>query len=129
MLAGFGLGMGLVYGLSTGDVGGELARLLGASMTRLPSVLVPAAIAAMVYGLLPRLTAIIAYAALGLCLCLEFAVELLHAGPSILKISPFAQTPGLPVAEFTVTPLVLLVAVAAGLTAAGPAGLRRRDLG
>ncbi|AWS39950.1 ABC transporter permease [Streptosporangium sp. 'caverna'] len=129
VLAGFGLGMGLVYGLSTGDVGGELARLLGASLTRLPSVLVLAAIAAMVYGLLPRLTAIIAYAALGLCLCLEFAVELLHAGPSILKISPFAQTPGLPVAEFTVTPLVLLVAVAAGLTAAGLAGLRRRDLG
>ncbi|SNT46581.1 ABC-2 type transport system permease protein [Streptosporangium subroseum] len=83
----------------------------------------------MVYGLLPRLTAIIAYAALGLCLCLEFAVELLHAGPSILEISPFAQTPGLPVAEFTVTPLVLLVAIAAGLTAAGPTGLRRRDLG
>ncbi|MDP4500784.1 ABC transporter permease [Nonomuraea turcica] len=128
VLAGLGLGMGLVYGLSTGDLGAEVARLLGASLTRLPSVLVLAAISALVYGLLPRLTAIIAYAALGLCLVLEFAVELLHANPSILMVSPFAQTPGLPVAEFTVTPLIVLTAVAAGLTTVGLAALRRRDL-
>jgi ABC-2 type transport system permease protein len=129
VLAGLGLGMGLVHGLSTGDPGGEVARLLGASLTRLPSVLVLAAIAALMYGLLPRLAAIIAYTALGLCLALEFAVELLRADPSVLRVSPFAQTPGLPIAEFTVTPLVLLAAVATGLTAAGLAALLRRDLG
>jgi ABC-2 type transport system permease protein len=129
VLAGLGLGMGSVYGLSTGDPGGEITRLLGASLTRLPSVLVLAAVAALAYGLLPRLAAVIAYTALGGCLALEFAVELLRADPSVLWVSPFAQTPGLPVAEFTVTPLVLLAAVATGLTAAGLAALRRRDLG
>jgi ABC-2 type transport system permease protein len=129
VLAGLGLGMGLIYGLSTGDPGGEIPRLLGASLTRLPSVLVLAAISALVYGLMPRLAAIVPYTALGLCLVLEFAVELLDADPSILKVSPFVQTPGLPVTEFTMTPLVLLAVVAAGLTAAGLAGLHRRDLG
>jgi ABC-2 type transport system permease protein len=129
VLAGSGLGMGLVYGLSTGDPGGETARLLGASLTRLPSVLVLAAIAALVYGLLPRLAAIVAYTALGLCFVLEFAVELLDADPSLLTVSPFAQTPGLPVAPFALTPLVLLAVVAIGLTTAGLAALHRRDLG
>ncbi|MEU8148624.1 hypothetical protein [Nonomuraea sp. NPDC048901] len=129
VLAGLGLGMGLVYGLSTGDAGGEIARLLGASLTRLPSVLVLSAIPVLVYGLLPRLAAIVAYVALGLCFVLEFAVELLHADPSILTVSPFAQTPGLPVAEFTMTPLILLTVVATSLTAVGLAALRRRDLG
>ncbi|GAA2655628.1 ABC transporter permease [Nonomuraea recticatena] len=129
VLAGLGVGMGLVHGLSTGDPGGEIARLVGASLTRLPSVLVLAAVSTLAYGLLPRLAAIIPYAALGLCLVLEFAVELLGADPAILQVSPFAQTPGLPVAAFTVTPLVLLAVVATGLTAVGLAGLRRRDLG
>ncbi|MFC4112776.1 ABC transporter permease [Nonomuraea zeae] len=128
-LAGTGLGMGLVHGLSTGDPGGEIARLLGASLTRLPSVLVLAAVCALAYGLLPRLAAVVAYGALGLCLVLEFAVELLHADPSILTVSPYAQTPGLPVAGFALTPLILLTVVATGLTAAGLAALRRRDVG
>ncbi|MCA2227042.1 hypothetical protein [Nonomuraea aurantiaca] len=88
-----------------------------------------AAIPVLVYGLLPRLAAVVAYVALGLCLVLEFAVELLHADPSILTVSPFAQTPGLPVAEFTMTPLILLTIVAALLTAVGLAAFHRRDLG
>ncbi|MEV4372240.1 hypothetical protein AB0J71_34570 [Nonomuraea sp. NPDC049637] len=129
VLAGLGIGMGLVYGLSTGDPGGEIARMLAASLTRLPSVLVLAAVATLLYGLFPGIAAIGAYTVLGLCFLLEFAVELLHADPSLLRVSPYAQTPGLPVAEFTATPLIALIAVAAALTAAGMTALRRRDLG
>lgn len=128
ILAGLGIGMGLVYGISTGALSDELPRLVGASLTRLPSVLVLAAISALGYGLLPRLAASIAYTALGLCLLLEFAVELLHADPSILNVSPFAQTPGLPIAEFSPTPIILLTIAAVALTTAGLAALRRRDL-
>ncbi|SEG73882.1 ABC-2 type transport system permease protein [Nonomuraea solani] len=129
VLAGLGLAMGLVHGLSTGDLPGEITRLLAASLTRLPSILVLAALTALLYGLLPRLAAIVAYTALGLCLLLEFAVELLHADPSLLRLSPFAQTPGLPIAEFALTPLLLLTVIATALTTAGLTALHRRDLG
>ncbi|CAM3906565.1 ABC transporter permease [Kibdelosporangium persicum] len=129
VLAGLGLGMGLIYGLATGDVGAELPRLLAAAVVRAPSILVLAAIAAALYGIAPRFAAPAAYAVLGLCFLLEFAVAYGGASESLMWISPFAQTPALPSAEFAVVPLLWFVVVVAGLVTAGMAGLRRRDLG
>ncbi|GLW09509.1 exporter of polyketide antibiotics [Microtetraspora sp. NBRC 13810] len=128
VLAGLGLGIGVVYGLTTGTAAHEVPRLLAAALVRAPSVLVLAALAAALYGVAPRLAAPVTYTVLGGLLALELAVELGGADASILSLSPFARTPALPGAAFTVTPLLWLAAVAAALTAAGLFALRRRDL-
>lgn len=44
------------------------------------------------------------------------------------RLSPFWHTPLLPIEDFTVTPLVVLTAVAAALMVTGIAGFHRRDL-
>ncbi|MBP2327938.1 ABC-2 type transport system permease protein [Kibdelosporangium banguiense] len=129
VMTGLGFGMGLVYGLATGGVGGELPPLLAAAVVRAPSVLVLAAIAAALYGIAPRFAAPVAYAVLGLCFLLELAVAYGGASESLMWISPFAQTPALPSADFAVVPLLWFAVIAGGLVTAGMVGLRRRDLG
>ncbi|GAA1560115.1 hypothetical protein GCM10009804_16160 [Kribbella hippodromi] len=59
---------------------------------------------------------------------LEFAVELAGVSTSILKISPYAQTPGLPVAGFSAAPVLSMVAIALLLAGSGLVALRRRNL-
>ncbi|MCG8925645.1 ABC transporter permease [Lentzea sp. CC55] len=128
VMAGLGLGMGLVYGLATGDVTAELPPLLAAAVVRAPAILVIAAIAAALYGVAPRFAAPVAYAVLGVCFLFEFAVAYGGADENLMRISPFAQTPALPGAEFAVVPLLWFAVVVAGLVTSGMAGFRRRDL-
>jgi ABC-2 type transport system permease protein len=47
----------------------------------------------------------------------------------VMDLSPFTHVPTVPGGEVTLTPLVWLTATALLLTAAGLAGLRRRDIG
>src|SRR6266567_4371125 len=95
----------------------------------LRAVWVLAGIAAALYGLLPRFAAPVTWAVLVVFLLLELAVDMKQVSPSVLNISPFAVTPGLPVAALTVAPLLWLVGVATVLTVAGLVGFRRRDIG
>lgn len=79
-------------------------------------------------GGVPRLVAG-AWAALGMCLVLGQVGELLELPGWLLDLSPFRHAPRPPVDELTVLPLAVLLGCAALLTAAGFAGLRRRDIG
>lgn len=127
MLAALGLTIGLGYGLSAGDLAGELPRLLGRTLVTLPAVWVMAGLAMALYGLLPRLAAPATWGALAVFLLLELGWELQQLGQSIFNISPFAHVHWAnPVSAAS---LIGLTAVAAGLAAAGLAGLRRRDIG
>jgi ABC-2 type transport system permease protein len=87
-----------------------------------------AAIGAALFGLLPRLVVAATWAVLAVVLSITMFGEALQLGQWLLDLSPFAHLPKLPAAEFTVTPLVWLLAVAAVLAATGLAGFRRRDL-
>jgi ABC-2 type transport system permease protein len=87
-----------------------------------------AAIGAALFGLLPRLVVAVTWAVLAVVLSITMFGEALQLGQWLLDLSPFAHLPKLPAAEFTVTPVVWLLAVAAVLAAAGLAGFRRRDL-
>jgi ABC-2 type transport system permease protein len=127
LLAVAGTVTGLAEGLSQGDVGTQLPRLLGAAMVQAPAVWVLAGIATALFGLLPRLTSL-AWAALVVFLLLGQLGPLLRLSQWALDISPFTHLPKLPGGEFTATPLVWLVVVTAALTAAGLAGFRRRDV-
>ncbi|HET8659295.1 MAG TPA: ABC transporter permease [Micromonosporaceae bacterium] len=123
-----GLVAGLAYGISTGDAGREVPRVLGAAMVQLPAVWVLSAVAIALVGLLPRMAATGGWGALALCLMISMIGAPLQLSQWLLDVSPFTHVPRAPGADVSAAPLVWLLVVAVALTAAGLAGLRRRDI-
>ncbi|WP_020144724.1 ABC transporter permease [Terracoccus sp. 273MFTsu3.1] len=119
---------GLVHGADVGDVGGTVARLVGAALSTLPAVWVVLAVAMLLYGAVPRFTGL-AWAALIVFLLLGEFGDLLDLPGWLIDLSPFTHLPALPGGTFAAAPLVGLTLVAAALGAAGVAALRRRDIG
>ncbi|MFD8010644.1 ABC transporter permease [Streptomyces sp. NPDC058955] len=120
ILLAAGLGLSLGFGGSYGPV-------LGAALAQLPAVWTLAGVATLLWGALPR-AAGAGWAAAGLCLALGWIGPALDLPQAVLDVSPFAHLPKLPGPEAAWTPVLLLTALAAALTAAGLAALRRRDL-
>jgi ABC-2 type transport system permease protein len=123
-----GLVAGLAYGLSTGDVGRELPRVLGAAIVQLPAVWVLVGVTVALFGVLPRFVAFGGWAVLGACVLIEEFGRPLQLAKRVLDLSPFAHVPNLPGADVSAAPLAWLVLIAAALMAAGFLGLRRRDV-
>jgi ABC-2 type transport system permease protein len=128
VLATGGALAGLAHGLRAGDVGGQLARVLGGALVQLPAVWVMAAIGVALFGLAPRLVVGATWAILAVVLSLTVFGEPLRLDQRVLDLSPFAHLPRLPAADFVAAPLVWLLAAAVLLAAAGLAAFRRRDL-
>jgi ABC-2 type transport system permease protein len=116
------------HGIDTGDVGAQLPRVLAGALVQVPAAWVLGAVALVFVGLAPRL-AVLSWAALVAVLLLEELGEILHLPRWVLDLSPFTHVPKLPGSDASAGPLIALTVVAAGLSAAGFAGLRRRDLG
>ncbi len=127
-LTALGVAAGVVHGANTGDVRGELPRVLAGALAQLPAVWVLAGLATALFGLLPRL-APLSWAVLAVFALLTLFGEVLQLDRWLLDVSPFAHVPELPGGEVSTTPLVWLVVLAAALAAAGMVGLRRRDVG
>jgi ABC-2 type transport system permease protein len=128
VLATGGALAGLAHGLRSGDVAGQLGRVLGAALVQLPAVWVMAAVGAALFGLAPRLVVGATWAILAVVLAITVFGEPLRFAQWVQDLSPFAHLPRLPAAEFVAAPLVWLLAAAAVLAAAGLAAFRRRDL-
>jgi ABC-2 type transport system permease protein len=126
-LAAAGLAEGLAYGLVGGNIGRELSRVLAGALVQLPAALVLSGVAMVLFGLLPRLTAV-SWAALAASAFLVLLGPLLRLSQGILDLAPFSHIPKVPGAEVAAAPLAWLLAVTAVLVAAGLAGFRRRDL-
>lgn len=127
LLAALGLSAGLTYSLVSGDVAGELPRILGSTMAALPAVWVMAALATAAYGLFPRFAALVGWGALGVFLLIELGWETQQISDAVFAVSPFSHVhPSTEVGPFT---LLSLTAVAAVLAAGGLLGLRKRDFG
>jgi ABC-2 type transport system permease protein len=126
VIAAAGLGMGIAYGLSIGDLG-EVPRLLGAALVQAPAMWVLVGFTVALFGLAPR-AVLATWAALVACFTVGLLADVLDLPGWVLDISPFEHTPQVPAAGFDLVPVVVLTVIAAGLTAAGLAGLRRRDV-
>jgi ABC-2 type transport system permease protein len=79
-------------------------------------------------GLVPRLTAPLAYGLVLVAYLLDFVGGVLELPEAVLDASPFRQLAAVPAESLAVTPLVVMMAVAAALTAVGVVAFRRRDL-
>ena len=126
-LAATGLGAGVAVAVSDGDPG-AIGRLLVAGLAQVPAAWVLTGVTAALLGLLPRWSSA-AWAVLGAFLLLGQVGAALDLDPALLDLSPFTHTPRLPGGDADLAGTAGLLLVAAGLTAAGLAGLRRRDLG
>jgi ABC-2 type transport system permease protein len=129
LLAAAGAATGLGYGLRAGSAGHQVAQLLGAAFGQLPATLAVAAVAVLLFGCWPGAAAPGAWTAVGLAVAIELFGQVLQLSHWILDISPFTHAPRLPGGTVTAAPLLWLCVIALALTAAGLAGLRRRDIG
>ncbi|GAA2151418.1 exporter of polyketide antibiotics [Kitasatospora kazusensis] len=129
VLAVGGLAAGLAEAAATGgSSAAAAARLLGAALVQLPAVWLTAAAATALFGLAPGWTPA-AWGVLAVFLLIGWLGPVLRFGRWLLDLSPFTHLPHLPGGAFDAEPLLWLTLLAAALTAAGLAGLRRRDLG
>ncbi|MFE2261850.1 ABC transporter permease [Streptomyces griseosporeus] len=118
----------LLTGLGfTAGYGGEAGPILAACLVQVPAVWVVGGLAVLLYGLLPR-AAVAAWAVAGAVLLLGWIGPALDVPQTVLDLSPFGHLPKLPGGQMRWGPVAVLLGVAAVCTAAGLAGVRRRDL-
>ncbi|CAL9470231.1 Multidrug efflux system permease protein [Streptomyces sp. enrichment culture] len=115
-----GLGFALGHGRDPGP-------LLGACLAQVPAVWVVGALAVLLHGLAPR-SAPVAWGVAGAVLLIGWIGPVLDVPRAVLDVSPFGHLPKLPGGEVAWGPVLALTGLAAALTAAGLAGLRRRDV-
>jgi ABC-2 type transport system permease protein len=123
-----GVSAAIVYGLVAGDLGTHLAELTPAALARVPAALAMAGLTVAIFGLLPRWSVALSWAAFAVFLFLGMLGVLLDLPQVVLDLSPFTHTPAAPSVELTAAPLLALAAVAAGLVGVGLTAFRRRDL-
>lgn len=122
-----GLGAGVAWAPLAND-GGQVPRLLAASLVSIPAALVLMGVAVAAFGLAPGVARTAAWSALAVVVTLGFFAEVLQLPGWVMQISPFEHVPAVPAEELTVLPLVVLIALAATLTALGLWSFSRRDL-
>ncbi|MFG3553792.1 ABC transporter permease [Micromonospora sp. NPDC047557] len=127
VLAVAGFATGLSYGLSVGDVGREVPRLLGAGLAQVPAAWVLAGLAALLVGWLPRFS-VAAWAVLAGCLLLGQIGAVLKLSQWALDVSPFTHTPQVLGDNWTVTPLAALTVITAALLALALRTFQTRDI-
>lgn len=118
LLAGVGFAVG--YGKQTGPI-------LGACLVQVAAVWVVGGLTVLLHGLAPR-AAVAAWGVAGAILLIGWVGPALDAPQVLLDLSPFGHLPKLPGGEMEWGPVLTLLLLAAVMTAAGLAGLRRRDL-
>jgi len=127
LLAVAGLAAGLSYGFAGGGMQ-SVPRLFVAALVYAPAMWIMVGLAMALDGLVPRLVGV-SWAILVACVVEGFLGAVLGLPSWLSDLSPFEHVPQLPAASLTLLPLVVMSAVAAGLTLIGLTGLRRRDIG
>ena len=128
VLGAAGLAAGLAYGLSAGDVGQEMARVLGAALVQLPAVWVLVGVAVALFGVLPPFMTFGGWAVLAACALIEEFGRPLQLSKRVLDLSPFAHVPRLPGGDSSAASLLWLASIVVGLVMVGLLGFRRRDV-
>jgi ABC-2 type transport system permease protein len=121
---------GLATALSYGIVGGDMSvvpRDASAALVYAPAMWVLIGLTIVLVGLTPRASGL-AWAILAACFIVGFLGSVLNPPHWLERASPFERVPNLPADHLSVLPLVVLTAIATGLTLVGLGGLRTRDM-
>ncbi|HWT48349.1 MAG TPA: ABC transporter permease, partial [Mycobacterium sp.] len=121
-----GVAAGLAYGIAAGDIGGKLAVVVGTAAAQLPAVWLLAAVTVGLFGFAPRFTPV-AWGVLVGFIALYLIGSLARFPQWLLDLEPFAHIPRVG-SDFTVVPLLWLLAIDAALIILGAMAFRRRDL-
>ncbi|WP_374939685.1 ABC transporter permease [Streptomyces sp. UH6] len=121
-----GLGFGLAAAATTGDHA-MTGDLIAAAMVHVPALWTAAGVALVLFGWLPRATAL-AWAVPLYAFVVGYLGQILRFPEWTADVSPLGHVPQLPAAAMDWTPMAVLTLVAAGLCLTGFAGFRRRDL-
>lgn len=125
VIMGFGFGLG--SGVQSGDLGGDLARMLRLTTSLVPAVWVIVGITMAAFGLLGRGSNVIGWIALAVGIMTEIIVKMkLLPEWLFLVLSPFAHVN--PYYQPNAMTYVVLTLLAAVLVISGFYGLKRRDL-
>jgi ABC-2 type transport system permease protein len=122
-----GLAAGLLYGIAADDVAGKLPLVLGTAAAQLPAVWLLAAVTLVLFGLAPRFTPV-AWGVLVTFIAVYLIGSLAALPQWLLDLEPFAHIPLVGGGDFTVVPLLWLLAIDAALVTLGAVAFRRRDL-
>ena len=122
-----GLATGLTYGVAGGGMQ-TAPRLVGAAFVYAPPMWIMVGLTFALDGLVPRWVGA-SWAILAACVVVGFLGAVLHLPGWLQDLSPFERVPQLPGANLTLLPLLVISAIAAGLTLVGLGGLQRRDIG
>lgn len=123
-----GVAAGLVHGLRTSTVSGSIKGLIVGGTVQLPAVFVLVGLTLLLIGIVPRWAAAV-WGALVVSLVLKQLGPILQLDQVVLDLSPFTHVPQIPGQPFSWTPLIMLTAVAIGLSLAGVLGFQHRDIG
>ena len=122
-LSAFGL-----YATSKGTGILPFETIMGAAFVYVPAILTLAGITALLVGLLPKLTTLV-WALFGYSFLMLYFGRLFDVPEWAVRISPFGNTPSVPVQEFSAAPLIVMCAIALALAVTGFfAGYNRRDV-
>ncbi|WP_233581081.1 ABC transporter permease [Streptomyces triticirhizae] len=120
-----GLALGAAGAASTGDAS-LLPELAFASLAYAPAVWFTGGLALALFGWFPRATAA-AWAVPAYAMGVVFLGEIVDLPDALRELSPLGHVPSVPAAPLEWTPLLVLTALAAGLSWLGVLGVRRRD--
>jgi len=126
ILAATGATLGLGHAVIVGQWD-WVVRLLGAGLALVPAVLVTAGVAAVAYGLSPRL-ALASWGFYAFVLVVGMLGALLDLPQWAMNLSPFEHVAAIPAEPMSWPPVFALLAAAGSLFLAGFVALRRRDM-
>jgi len=124
VLMGFGLAVGYSLGMGEWD---RVTEQIGGQLTYLPGVLLVAAAAVAITGLLPRWSLMV-WAGVAFIFFQVMLGETLRLPNWLDALSPFSHLPALPVEALDPVPAVAELVLAAALVVLGLWGFRRRDV-
>ncbi|WP_031509932.1 ABC transporter permease [Streptomyces megasporus] len=127
LLALAGLGMGASHALTAGEPG-AVGRVVVATLAQTPAVWLLAGVTVLIFGVLPRLSAV-AWALVTGVLVIGWIGPTLELPQWVMNLTPFTHLPKLPGGEATAAPYLWLSLFAVAATAVGLATFRRRDIG
>jgi len=128
ILLTLGLASGLGWSIAAGEFN-HFPRVLGMSLSKIPSVWTIIGIAALLYGWLPRISSILNWLILGVFIFIEMLWEVGIVGWSAMQWTPFAYAHYIiPIHELSIMPLILLIFVAAVFVLIGLVGFKRRSI-